>query len=101
VTDEWPAGIFEAEIQVASFQNGYFAALVNRVGKEDLLHFSGESLVVDPFGQIIGQSPRGEDHILYVECDYEIIPKSPAKKYFLADRRPDFYRQFDQMEKDK
>ncbi|GAH55507.1 unnamed protein product, partial [marine sediment metagenome] len=31
---EWTEGIFEAELQVAAFQNGYYAALVNRVGKE-------------------------------------------------------------------
>jgi beta-ureidopropionase len=50
---EWPEGIFQAEIQVAAFQNGYYAALVNRVGKEERLHFSGESFVVDPEGQRI------------------------------------------------
>ncbi|MCH8961910.1 MAG: carbon-nitrogen hydrolase family protein [Bacteroidetes bacterium] len=30
--DEWPAGLYEAELQTAAFQNGYFAALCNRVG---------------------------------------------------------------------
>ena len=30
---EWTEGIFEAELQVAAFQNGYFAALANRVGR--------------------------------------------------------------------
>lgn len=91
---EWTEGIFEAELQVAAFQNGYFAALVNRVGKEEVVHFSGESFVVDPHGRIIAQAPQEEDHILYADCDFSQIPQTPAKKHFLQDRRPDFYRVF-------
>lgn len=91
---EWPGGIFEAELQVAAFQNGYYTALVNRVGKEDALHFAGESFVVDPFGRVIAQAPQGKDFILYAECDFKEIPKSPAKRFFLQDRRPDFYHAF-------
>ncbi len=34
---EWPAGLYEAEMQVAAFQNGYFTALCNRVGPEECL----------------------------------------------------------------
>ena len=92
---EWPDGIFEGELQVAAFQNGYFAALVNRVGKEEKLHFSGESYVVDPFGTVIARAPQDEDFILYAECDLDQIPESPARKFFLRDRRPDFYRKLD------
>ncbi len=91
---EWTEGIFEAELQVAAFQNGYFAALVNRVGKEEVIHFSGESFAVDPHGRIMAQAPQGEDFILYADCDFSQIPKTPAKKHFLQDRRPDFYRVF-------
>jgi len=90
--DEWPEGIFEGELQIAAFQNGYFAALVNRVGKEEFLHFSGESYIVDPFGKVISRAPQGDDHILYAECDFNLIPKSQAKRFFLQDRRPDFYK---------
>jgi beta-ureidopropionase len=92
---EWPDGIFEAELQAVSFQNGYFSMLVNRVGKEKTLHFSGESFVVNPFGEVIARAPQGEDFILYAECDLGQIPECPARKYFLRDRRPDFYRSHD------
>ena len=34
---EWPEGLYEAEMRVAAFQNGYFTALCNRVGKEERL----------------------------------------------------------------
>ncbi len=95
---EWTEGIFEAELQVAAFQNGYYAALVNRVGKEDIVHFAGESFVVDPHGRIIAQAPKGKDYILYADCDFEQIPQSHAKKHFLQDRRPDFYHVFDLLD---
>lgn len=95
---EWTEGIFEAELQIASFQNGYYSALVNRVGKEDTLHFAGESFVSDPCGRIIAQAPKEKDYILYADCDFQQIPQSPAKKYFLQDRRPRFYRNFDLLD---
>ena len=89
---EWTEGIFEAEVQVAAFQNGYFAGLANRVGKERRLHFSGESFIVDPDGQVIARAPQGKDFILAAECDLEKIKHSAAKRHFLGDRRPDLYR---------
>jgi N-carbamoylputrescine amidase len=91
---EWPEGLFQAEVQVAAFQNGYYAALVNRVGKEDFLHFSGESFVVGPDGKIIAQAPQDQEFILYADCDFSKISQSPAKKYFIPDRRPNFYKNF-------
>ncbi len=89
---EWPPGLFEAELQVAAFQNGYFAALVNRVGEEEVNHFAGESYVVDPNGRVIARAPQEEDIILYADCDLSQIPRSFAKRHFLQDRRPGFYR---------
>jgi len=89
--DEWPPGIFKAELQIAAFQNGYFTALVNRVGKEDVLTFSGESFVTDPQGQIMAQAPKGKDHILYAEIDFDELQECAAKRHFIRDRRPDIY----------
>jgi predicted amidohydrolase len=88
---EWTEGIFEAELQVAAFQNGYFAALANRVGREDGLDFAGESFVVDPDGRVIARAPRGLDHILYADCDLAKNAASHAARHFLEDRRPPVY----------
>ncbi len=97
---EWTEGLFEAELQVAAFQNGYFAALVNRVGKEDNLHFAGGSFVVDPDGRLIAQAPQEEDFILYAEVDLKEVSNCPAKKYFLNDRRPDYYKKFSLLDQE-
>ncbi|MCK4548674.1 MAG: carbon-nitrogen hydrolase family protein, partial [Candidatus Krumholzibacteria bacterium] len=74
-----------------AFQNGYFAALANRVGSEDCLDFAGESYVVGPDGRILAQSPAGEDHILYCDVDLSEIENSNARKFFLPSRLPDIY----------
>jgi N-carbamoylputrescine amidase len=92
VAGEWTPGLFEAELQVAAFQNGYFAALVNRVGREEVDHFAGESFVVNPDGRVIARACQDEDAILYAKCDLGQIPLSHAKRHFLQDRRPGFYR---------
>jgi predicted amidohydrolase len=89
---EWTPGLFEAELQVAAFQNGYFAALVNRVGREDELEFAGESFVVAPDGAVIARAPGRADHILYADCDRAKTVSCHAARHFLEDRRPSVYR---------
>jgi len=88
---EWPDGLYEAELRVAAFQNGYFTALCNRVGKEECLTFSGESFVCDPDGNVIAKAKSGTEDILYCDIDLEEIKKSHANKLFLKDRRPELY----------
>ncbi|NIM00320.1 MAG: carbon-nitrogen hydrolase family protein, partial [Acidobacteria bacterium] len=66
---EWPEGLYEAEVRTAAFQNGYFAALCNRVGVEDDMTFAGESFVVDPEGRVIARGARAEEDLLLVDLD--------------------------------
>jgi predicted amidohydrolase len=88
---EWPEGLYEAEMQVAAFQNGYYTALCNRVGEEDCLTFSGESFVCAPNGRVIARAPGGQDCILYADVDLSTAAASHARRLFLRDRRPDLY----------
>ncbi len=89
--DEWPAGLYEGEMQVAAFHNGYHVALCNRVGLEECLEFAGESFVCAPDGSIIARGPRGEDAILSVDVDLASAERSHARRLFLKDRRPALY----------
>jgi beta-ureidopropionase len=94
VAGEWTKGLFEAEVQIAAFQNGYYAALVNRVGKEKALRFQGGSFVADPDGAIIARAPRFKDAVLYAQCDFKNNARSAAGRHFLKDRRPGAYVRF-------
>jgi N-carbamoylputrescine amidase len=89
---EWPEGLYEAELRVAAFQNGYFTALVNRVGKEAKLDFAGESFVCDPAGRVLARAGTGSDEILTSDLDLSLIERSHARTLFLRDRRPELYR---------
>jgi N-carbamoylputrescine amidase len=88
---EWPAGLYEAEMQVAAFQNGYFTALCNRVGPEPNLTFAGESFVCDPAGRVIARARQGTEEILHCDLDLERVKDSHARRMFLRDRRPELY----------
>lgn len=91
---EWTDGLYTAEMQVSAFQNGYYTALCNRVGKEEKLEFSGESFVCDPDGKIIASAGFGNDETLYCDVDFEKVKNSQAKKLFLEDRRPNLYNKW-------
>lgn len=91
---EWPAGLYEAEMRIAAFQNGFFIGLCNRVGKEPHLHFAGESFFCDPYGKVTTRAKKQKSDILIYDCNLDLIEKCPAKKLFLPDRRPELYAQW-------
>lgn len=88
---EWPEGLYEAEMRVAAFQNGYFTALCNRVGTEDKLDFAGESFVCAPDGQVIARAGQSVDEILYADLDFSQLAQSNARQLFMKHRRPQLY----------
>jgi len=88
---EWPDGLYEGEMQVAAFQNGYFVALCNRVGAEDCLTFAGESFVCAPDGRVLARAAALEDDILIADLDLHQVGRSHARRLFLRDRRPELY----------
>ena len=88
---EWPEGLYEGEMRVAAFQNGYVVALCNRVGREDCLDFAGESFVCAPDGSVIARAAQGTDQILYADIDPGAIERSHARELFLKHRRPELY----------
>jgi N-carbamoylputrescine amidase len=88
---EWPDGLYEAEMQVAAFQNGYFVALCNRVGEEECLTFAGESFVCAPDGRVLARAPALQDAILTADIALGDTTVSHARRLFLQHRRPELY----------
>jgi beta-ureidopropionase len=86
---EWPDGLYEAELRVAAFQNGYFTALANRVGREGSIEFAGESFVCDPAGRVVAKAPAADETIVYADLDYGLLANSHARRLFMRDRRHD------------
>ncbi len=86
---EWPDGLYEAELRVSAFQNGYFTALANRVGPEREAVFAGESFVCSPSGEVIARAGTQTEEILFADLDLSLVERSHARKLFFRDRRPD------------
>jgi N-carbamoylputrescine amidase len=92
--DEWPEGMYEAEVRAAAFQNGYFAALCNRVGAEERITFAGESFVVGPDGATLARGKHLEEDLVIADLDFQDCAASPARTLFWRHRRPGLYREW-------
>ena len=88
---EWPEGLYEGEMRVAAFQNGYFVALCNRVGREECLEFAGESFVCAPDGTVVARAAARQDEVLVADVDLTACRDSHARRLFLRHRRPELY----------
>jgi N-carbamoylputrescine amidase len=89
---EWPQDLFEAEMRVAAFHHGYFVALCNRVGREEILEFAGNSHVCAPDGSVVARG-GAQEAIVYADIDLSEGLDCPARR-FLKDRRPELYAGF-------
>jgi predicted amidohydrolase len=82
--------LFAWELRVAAAQNSVFAAMCNRVGREDAMTFGGESIVVGPAGEVIAMAGDVEQ-ILYADIDLGRIDRERERRPYLGLRRPEVY----------
>ena len=89
-TSDEPSELFQWEIRIQAFQNSVFAAMCNRVGQEDAMLFSGESLVIGPDGELLALAGSGEE-LLLCEIDPERAAARRAEKVYTGLRRRELY----------
>ncbi|MFQ5796244.1 MAG: carbon-nitrogen hydrolase family protein [Candidatus Bipolaricaulia bacterium] len=87
-----PLEKFEWELRIAAMQNNVFIAMCNRVGNERDMHFCGESIVVDPNGDVVAKADDTEQ-ILYADIDLAAIEASRNESPYLKLRRPEIYKE--------
>jgi len=85
-----PLEMFEWEIRVQARHNSVFIAMCNRVGVEGEMEFCGESIVVDPNGEVIAKADE-QEQILYADIDLDMVDKVQKDRPFEALRRPELY----------
>lgn len=83
--------MFEWEIRVQAMQNNVFIAMCNRVGKEFDMDFAGESLLVDPNGDLLVKMNDLEG-LTVVEIDLSMVQKVRKARPFINLRRPESYK---------
>ena len=76
--------------------NGVFVAAINRIGLEKTgkrkIHFWGNSMIIDPSGNIIAKSKSDKEEILIAGIDLNKIETARNHWPFLRDRRIDYYK---------
>ena len=76
--------------------NGVFVAAINRIGLEKTgkrkIHFWGNSMIIDPSGNIIAKSKSDKEEVLITKIDLNKIEIARNHWPFLRDRRIDYYK---------
>ncbi len=89
-TKEEPMELFEQEIRVQAFQNSVMIAMCNRVGREDEMEFSGESLLVDANGMTKIKGGDREE-LIYADLYPKDARRLRSARPYTNLRRPEFY----------
>lgn len=85
-----PMEKFQWELRISAMQNNIFVAMCNRVGREGKMNFAGESIIVDPNGDVVIKADDKEQ-IIYADIDTTIIQKYRKKTPYIYLRRPEVY----------
>jgi N-carbamoylputrescine amidase len=85
-----PGDMFEWELRVAAMQNGVYIAMCNRVGPEGAVTFCGESIIVDPHGEVVTKASDAEG-IVIADIDMSEVDHARDKRPYISLRRPPLY----------
>jgi predicted amidohydrolase len=89
-TKDEPSEMFEWEMRVQAFQNNVFIAMCNRVGIEGDMEFCGNSIVIDPDGNVILKSDEKEG-LLETEINLSDADASRLRRPYIKTRRAQWY----------
>ena len=89
-TADEPSELFQWEVKIQAFHSSVFAAMVNRVGPEGEMRFSGESIVAGPDGETLALA-GAEETLLLCELDLDHACARRAQKPYTSLRRTELY----------
>ena len=76
--------------------NGVYVAAINRIGFEKIknrkIQFWGNSIIIDPYGNILRQSHFNREETIICDIDFKKIEDARQHWPFLRDRRIDHYK---------
>ena len=75
-----------ALLQARAVENQAYVVGCNRVGDGGRLHYTGDSRIIDPMGEILASASGGET-ILSAEVDAAVVAQTRERFPFLQDRR--------------
>lgn len=94
VPAQWPIQRqthWRALLMARAIENQCYVIACNRVGQDPNNTFAGQSMIVDPWGDIIAQGSSGDEEILFADISPELVEEVRAKVPVFNDRRTDLY----------
>jgi predicted amidohydrolase len=89
-TMDEPRDLFECEVRAAALQNGVYIAMCNRVGPEGAVVFCGESIIVNPDGDVVAKGGATEE-LVTADIDLHHVTRARERRPYLSLRRPEMY----------
>lgn len=86
-----PLDMFEWELRIQAMHSSVFIAMCNRVGTEGKMEFIGQSIVIDPHGNILCKA-NNEENLLFAEVDLKKGTLLRNQNPYFTLRRPEMYR---------
>ena len=79
-------------IQAGAYQNACFAIATAKAGIEDGCELFGNSIIVNPQGQIMAEATSWDDELIVADCDLDMCRLGRTTIFnFAAHRRPEAY----------
>lgn len=95
VPAEWPyprLGHWRALLIARAIENQMFVAGCNRCGVDGETSFFGHSMIIDPWGEVLGELQEEKEQILTVDIEQSLVSEVRKKIPVFDDRKPETYR---------
>ena len=92
---EWPLkriSHWETLLRARAIENQIFFAAANCVGMSANETFGGTSMVISPWGEIVGKANSHDEQIITTEVDLDEVQRVQKSIPVLTDRRPNVYK---------
>jgi len=94
VSAEWPhprLDHWRTLLRSRAIENQMYVIACNRVGKTDKNIFFGNSMVINPWGEVIAELREEKENIITVDIDLTMVEKIRKEIPIFDDRRPEVY----------
>ena len=90
VVANWPASRrnhWRTLLQARAIENQAWVVGTNRIGEGDGLAYVGDTLIIDPLGEIAAEATEATEQIIFADIDPKKVAEVRSSFPFLADRR--------------
>jgi omega-amidase len=94
VPAQWPIQRqthWRALLIARAIENQCYVVACNRVGSDPNNSFAGQSMIIDPWGDIVAEASAANEEILFAEISPELVDEVRTKVPVFNDRRVDLY----------